>query len=89
MELEYSTLKVKTIKQVLIKRLSCKNWLSKDALDTSISISENRGTNVYYDYTLNTNSGTRDFKNQLINWLGSYQLNSNIKVNARYSNIKT
>ena len=60
----------------------------KDALDTSISISENRGTNVYYDYTLNTNSGTRDFKNQLINWLGSYQLNSNIKVNARYSNIK-
>ncbi len=60
----------------------------KDALDTSISISENRGTNVYYDYTLNTNSGTRDFKNQFINWLGSYQLNSNIKVNARYSNIK-
>lgn len=60
----------------------------KDALDTSISINENQGTNVYYDYTLNTNTGTRDFKNQLINWLGSYQLNSDIKVNARYSNIK-
>lgn len=60
----------------------------KNALDTSVSISENQGTNVYYDSTINSNTGIRDFKNQLINWLGSYQLNSDIKVNARYSNIK-
>lgn len=60
----------------------------KNAVDTSISISENQGTNVYWDSTIDSNTGIRDFKNQLINWLGSYQLNSDIKVNARYSNIK-
>lgn len=43
---------------------------------------------MYWDSTIDSNTGIRDFKNQLINWLGSYQLNSDIKVNARYSNIK-
>lgn len=60
----------------------------QNQIDTSISISENQGTNVYYDSTLNSNTGIRDFKNQLINWLGSYQVNPDIKLNARYSNIK-
>ncbi|WP_374252943.1 TonB-dependent receptor plug domain-containing protein [Acinetobacter brisouii] len=59
-----------------------------DALDTSIAISENQGTNVYYDSNLNTNTATRNFKNQLINWLGSYKINDALKVNARYSNTK-
>ncbi|MFX9004330.1 TonB-dependent receptor, partial [Acinetobacter baumannii] len=33
----------------------------QNQIDTSISISENQGTNVYYDSTLNSNTGIRDF----------------------------
>ncbi|MEB3754690.1 TonB-dependent receptor plug domain-containing protein [Acinetobacter sp. MD2(2019)] len=59
-----------------------------DALDTSLAIDENQGINNYLDYNVGTNTGNRDFKNQLINWLASYQFNPDVKINARYSNIK-
>lgn len=59
-----------------------------DVIGTSFEISENQGTNVYYDANLNKNTATHDFRNQLINWLGSYKINDTFKINARYSNIK-
>nr|WP_324647435.1 TonB-dependent receptor [Acinetobacter sp. MD2] len=59
-----------------------------NALDTSLAIDENQGINNYLDYNAGTNTAKRDFKNQLINWLASYQFNPDVKINVRYSNIK-
>ena len=69
------------------KGYSAKIGYADDVFKTSLAISDNQGTNVYSsDYK--TNNAQRDFKNQLINWLGQYNVNSDISLNARYSNFK-
>ncbi|KAA8731646.1 TonB-dependent receptor [Acinetobacter qingfengensis] len=53
-------------------------------INTSLSIDQNQGTNIYTtNYT--TNNARRNFENRLINWLGSYNIISNLTLNARYS----
>lgn len=68
------------------KGYSAKVGYTQDNLNTSVSISENQGVNQYLDFTAGTNTAKRDFKNQLVNWLGQYQINDALKINARYSN---
>ncbi|MFC3903555.1 vitamin B12 transporter [Acinetobacter marinus] len=65
---------------------SAKVGYTQDNFNTSVSISENQGVNQYWDSTAGTNTAKRDFKNQLVNWLGQYQINDALKINARYSN---
>ena len=47
----------------------------------SVDMNENKGTNVYY-------GGSKDFLNRLINVNGRFELNSDLSLNARYSNFK-
>ena len=68
------------------KGYSAKVGYTQDNFNTSVSISENQGVNQYLDFTAGTNTAKRDFKNQLVNWLGQYQINDALKINARYSN---
>ena len=68
------------------KGYSAKVGYTQDNFNTSVSISENQGVNQYWDSTAGTNTAKRDFKNQLVNWLGQYQINDALKINARYSN---
>lgn len=63
------------------KGYSAKAGYEQDQYGTSVSISENNGTNVYY-------GGSHDFFNRLINVNGRYDFNSNVSLNTRYSNFK-
>ena len=65
------------------KGYSAKVGYTQDNFNTSVSISENQGVNQYLDFTAGTNTAKRDFKNQLVNWLGQYQINDALKINAR------
>jgi vitamin B12 transporter len=61
---------------------------NKNNLNTSIEISENKGTNNYSgDYGI-SNTAKRVFDNQLITTKLEYKANSDITINARYSNFK-
>ncbi|MFG0637807.1 TonB-dependent receptor plug domain-containing protein [Acinetobacter soli] len=68
------------------KGYSTKLGYENENLNTSVSISENEGTNEYLDFSKGTNTAKRDFKNQLFNWNGQYHINPDLTVNARYSN---
>ena len=52
------------------KGYSAKVGYQQNDFNTSIAISENQGINSYLDYSTGENTAKRDFKNQLINWLG-------------------
>lgn len=61
---------------------------NKNNLNTSIEISENKGTNNYSsDYGI-SNTAKRVFDNQLVTTKLEYKANSDITINARYSNFK-
>lgn len=68
------------------KGYSTKLGYENENLNTSVSISENEGTNEYLDFSKGTNTAKRDFKNQLFNWNGQYHINPDLTFNARYSN---
>lgn len=68
------------------KGYSTKLGYENENLNTSVSISENQGTNEYLDFSKGTNTAKRDFKNQSFNWNGQYHINPDLTVNARYSN---
>ncbi len=70
------------------KGYSAKVGYQQSDFSTSLAISENKGVNNYLDYSTGTNTAKRDFKNQLINWLGQYQFNDALTLNTRYSNYK-
>lgn len=63
------------------KGYSAKAGYEQDQYGASVSLSENKGTNVYY-------GGSHDFLNRLINVNGRYDFNSDLSLNARYSNFK-
>lgn len=70
------------------KGYSAKVGYQQSDFSTSLAISENKGVNNYLDYSTGTNTAKRDFKNQLINWLGQYHFNDALTLNTRYSNYK-
>ena len=55
-----------------------------DRIDTSVSFSENKGTNEYSSNGADINS-QREFKNQLVNAKASVKVRSDVTLNARYS----
>lgn len=61
---------------------------NKNNLNTSVAITENKGTNNYSENSGINNLAKRDFENQLINAKAEYKINDNVSVNARYSNFK-
>ncbi|CAD9195910.1 TonB-dependent receptor plug domain-containing protein [Acinetobacter bohemicus] len=63
------------------KGYSTKVGYEQDQYGASASLSENKGTNVYY-------GGSHDFFNRLINVNGRYDFSSNLSLNTRYSNFK-
>ncbi|MDH2523583.1 TonB-dependent receptor [Acinetobacter baumannii] len=69
------------------KGYSTKIGYDNEAFKTSLAISQNKGINNYTTDSYHNNS-QKQFENQLINWLASYNINQNIALNARYSNTK-
>nr|WP_174507446.1 TonB-dependent receptor [Acinetobacter sp. Marseille-Q1620] len=63
------------------KGYSAKVGYEQDQYGASVSISENKGTNVYY-------GGSHDFFNRLINVIGRYDFTPELSLNTRYSNFK-
>ncbi len=63
------------------KGYSAKVGYEQEQYGASASISENKGTNVYY-------GGSHDFFNRLININGRYNFTPDLILNARYSNFK-
>ena len=63
-------------------------YYQKDQIDSSVEINQNQGRSIYYNFNAGLNNAVRDFKNQVINAKASYALNSDLTVNARYSNTK-
>ncbi|MDX6038019.1 TonB-dependent receptor, partial [Acinetobacter baumannii] len=66
---------------------STKIGYDNEAFKTSLAISQNKGINNYTTDSYHNNS-QKQFENQLINWLASYNINQNVALNARYSNTK-
>lgn len=63
------------------KGYSAKFGYEQDQYGASISLNENKGTNVYH-------GGSHDFLNRLTNLNAHYELSSTLSLNARYSNFK-
>lgn len=61
---------------------------NKNNLNTSVEISQNKGTNNYSDNGGISNTAKREFDNQLVSTRVEYKPTSNITINTRYSNFK-
>lgn len=62
-------------------------YVQKDLIDTSVSISENKGTNIFHYQGL-TNDSPRQFENRVINANIAYNILSNLILNAHYANVQ-
>ena len=63
------------------KGYSAKVGYEQEQYGAAVSLSENKGTNVYY-------GGAQDFFNRLINVNGRFNFTPDLILNARYSNFK-
>nr|WP_298891346.1 TonB-dependent receptor [uncultured Acinetobacter sp.] len=63
-------------------------YYQQDSIDSSLEINQNKGRSIFYNFNTSLNNAARDFKNQVINAKTSYLLNSDLTINARYSNVQ-
>lgn len=62
-------------------------FFQENLIDTSVSISENKGTNVFSnDYI--TNTAQRQFENRVINTKVAYNILPDLIINAHYANVQ-
>jgi vitamin B12 transporter len=59
---------------------------NKEDLKANISISENEGTNQFYNWQTSQNNAKRFFENRLINSNIEYDLRNDLTLSARFSN---
>ena len=62
-------------------------YTQKDLIDTSVSISENKGTNLFHYLSLN-NDSPRQFENRVINAKVAYNILPNLVLNTQYANVQ-
>jgi len=62
-------------------------YVQKDLIDTSVSISENKGTNIFY-YEGLTNDSPRQFENRFINAKVDYNILQNLILSAHFANVQ-
>ncbi|MCF3127183.1 TonB-dependent receptor plug domain-containing protein [Acinetobacter soli] len=62
-------------------------YYQPDLIDTSVSISENKGTNVFSEDYI-TNTALRQFKNRVINTKFAYNILPDLILNAYYANVQ-